>query len=457
MLRRTFLLKTVSRLALAGVMVAATAVTPTMVGAQDSNPEAAKALGEIKGDIRFSWWGGQLRNQKTDEILQLFESENPGVKVARENADWAPYWERLTIQAAGKNEPCTIQMQTRWLATYAKPEILRPLDDLVASGALDITGIPEPVLNASRGADGKLYMIPSGVFYFSLLYNEQMAEKAAAEGVPKLEAPYTWNQFAEYVRAVKPHLGEGVSATHNMGREPDSFVTWVQSQGEKLFEGSKVAFSRDVAIDWFNYWEALRRDGLTESPEEMGTENSVMVEESNLANLRNFITNRPPNQLGSVQKTVDTLNPGATIDIMPYPVGEDGTWGMDLGANGISIGANCPAELLPASVAWINFFTQDPRAAQIYQSDNGVVAIDALAEAQATNPETQPTQVRMIEIYRQVAPKAKPVFWPAGGYQALTDVLNRTYDAVAFEQLGVEEAADQLIAELNEQLANAAR
>lgn len=449
---REVLLKSVSAIALVGLVAAA-----VPAAAQNSNPEAAKALGEIKGEIRFSWWGGQVRNDKTDKILQLFEQENPNVKVARENADFAPHWERLTIQSAGNNQPCTIQMQTRWLATFAKPNILRPLDDLVASGALDTTGIPEPVLNASRGADGNLYMIPSGVFYFSLLYNEQMAEKAAAAGVPKLEAPYSWTQFAEYVKAVKPHLGEGVSATHNMGREPDSFVTWVQAQGDTLFDGSTVAFKRETAINWFNYWEDLRKAGVTDSPEEMGTENSVMVEESNLANLRNFITNRPPNQLGSVQKTVDTLNPGATIDIMPYPTGDDGTVGMDLGANGIAIGANCAADLLPASVAWINFFTQDKRAAQIYQSDNGVVAIDALAEAQATNPETQPTQVRMIEIYRQEAPKAKPVFWPAGGYQALTDVLNRTYDAVAFEQMSVEEAADQLITELNEQLANAAR
>lgn len=449
---RDVLLKTVSAAVLVGLVASA-----VPAAAQNSNPEAAKALGEIKGEIRFSWWGGQVRNDKTDKILQLFEEENPGVTVARENADFAPHWERLTIQAAGNNQPCTIQMQTRWLATFAKPNILRPLDDLVESGALDTTGIPQPVIDASRGADGNLYMIPSGVFYFSLMYNQQMADAAAAAGVPKLEAPYSWAEFADYVRAVKPHLGEGVSATHNMGREPDSFVTWVQSQGEKLFEGSTVAFSPETAIAWFNYWEALRKEGLTESPEEMGTENSVMVEESNLANLRNFITNRPPNQLGSVQKTVDTLNPGATIDIMPYPTGDDGTVGMDLGANGIAIGANCAPELLPASVAWINFFTQDPRAAQIYQSDNGVVAIDALAEAQATNPETQPTQVRMIEIYRQVAPQAKPVFWPAGGYQALTDVLNRTYDAVAFEQISVEDAADQLITELNEQLANAAR
>jgi multiple sugar transport system substrate-binding protein len=434
-------------LLLGSVLALTASAIPTNLFAQD---------GPIEGEIRFSWWGGQVRNDKTDQILQLFEQENPGVSVVRENADFAPHWERLTIQAAGNNQPCTIQMQTRWLATFAKPEILRPLDDLVASGKLDVTGIPQPVMDASRGADGNLYMIPSGVFYFALMYNQQMAQAGADNGVAPLQYPYSWNQFADYLRAIKPYLPEGAAATHNMGREPDSFVTWVQSQGDTLFSGSQVAFSRDTAIAWFTFWENLRKEGLTESPEEMGVENSALVEESNLANGRGFITNRPPNQLGSVQRTVDTVNPGATIDIMQYPTGEDGTIGMDLGANGISIGANCADNLLPASIAWINFFTQDPRAAQIYQSDNGVVAIDALAQAQATNPETQATQVRMIEMYQEAAPQAKPVFWPAGGYQALTDVLNRTYDAIAFEQISVEEGADMLINELNEQLANAA-
>ena len=451
---KTSLVRAVSVVGLA-VAVAAAGL-PLCASAQNSNPEAAKALGPIQGEIRFSWWGGQVRNEKTDQILQLFEQENPGVHVSRENADFAPHWEKLTIQAAGNNQPCTIQMQTRWLATFAEPSILRPLDDLVKSGALNVTGIPETVLNSARGADGNLYMIPSGVFYFSLLYNKQMADAGAAAGVQPLIYPYGWTQFADYVRKIKPTLGDGVAGTHNMGREPDSFVTWVQSHGEKLFDGSTVAFSKATAQAWFEYWEGLRKEGLTDSPEEMGTENSAMVEETNLANGRGFISNRPPNQLGSVQKTVDTVNPGATIDIMPYPTGDDGMVGMDIGANGIAIGANCPDELLPASVAWINFFTQDPRAAQIYQSDNGVVAIDQFAEAQASNPDTQKTQVRMIEVYRQLVPTAKPVFWPAGGYAALTDVLNRTYDAVAFEQLTPEQGADQLLAELQEQVTNAA-
>jgi multiple sugar transport system substrate-binding protein len=432
--------------AASSVLAITLAAAPMPVSAQD-----------LTGDLRFSWWGGQVRNDKTDQIIQLFEQQNPGVTIARETADFAPYWERLTIQSAGNNQPCAITMQTRYLATFATPEILRPLDDLVEAGDLDVTGIAEPVMNSARGADGNLYMIPHGVFYFALMYNEQMYEAALAAGAPALEWPYTWDEYAEHLRAVQASLPDGAVATHNMGREPDAFVTWIQSHGEDLFEGNTVVFTRENAINWFNYWETLRNEGVTESPEEMVTENSALVEESNLANGRGYATNRPPNQLGSVQTVTNTVNPGATINTRPYPVGPDGTVGMDLGANGIAIGANCPEENIPATVAFINYWTQTSEAAGIYQSDNGVVAIEALQNEQAMNPDTQPTQVRLIELFQEVAETADPVFWPAGGYGALTDTLNRAYDAVAFGQLSAEDAADQLISELQDQITRAAR
>lgn len=425
--------------------------------AQGSNPPEAAALGEIKGQIGFSWWGGQLRNQKTDDILKLFEAEYPGVTVVREAADFNPHWEKLTIQSAAGNQPCTIQMQTRWLATFAKPNVLMPLDDLLAQGVFNIEGIAQPIMDGARGTDGKLYMIPSGVFIFALMLNQTMADNAAAAGVAPLPNPYTWNQLAQYARDVKPTLPEGVNAIHNMGRETDSFVTWVQSQGEKLFDGTTVTISQETVVNWFNFWEALRKDGITDSAEDAVADNGSLIEESNIANGRTFITNRPPNRLASMQAAMDKVLPGNKLDIMPYPTAEDGTTGMDLGSNGIAIGSTCPPELLPASVAWINFFTQDPRAAQIYQSDNGVVAVDSLAEAQAKDPNTAPGQVRYIELFREVVGTAKPVQWPAGGYQAVEQNLQRAYDAVAFEQLSPEDAAAEFLAGLQEQVTNAAQ
>jgi pectin-derived oligosaccharide transport system substrate-binding protein len=402
-------------------------------------------LGPVQGEIRFSWWGGQSRNEKTDKILQLFEQENPGVKVARENSDWMPHWDKLKIQAAAGNQPCTIQMQTRWLATYANPSILRPLDDLYESGALDTTGIADAVIESSRGDDGNLYMIPSGVFYFALLYNASMLEAA---GIEKPGADWTWSDFEQFIRDVAPHLPEGVNATHNMGRETDAFVTWVQSQGYKMFENGKVAFPKEVVVEWFDFWERLRKDGLTDSPEEMVADNGSLIEESNIANGRTFITNRPPNRLDSHQVVIDAVRPGEQLDILRYPAGDDGTTGMDLGANGIAIGATCPEDKLAAAVAWINFFTQDERAAAIYESDNGVVAIDRFQTEQAEGPNTSVGQRKQIRLFQDVAPGAKPVSWPNNGYGGVTEALNRAYDAVAFELMTPDEAAEQFMQEL---------
>lgn len=448
-----FLHKGVSPLALASVILAAGAALPANVSAQNSSPEAAKALGPIQGEIRFSWWGSQARNEKTDKILQLFEQENPGVHVVREQGDFGPHFDRLAIQSAAGNQPCTIQMQTRYLATFAKPNILMPLDDLLAQGVFNVNGIAQPIMDSSKGDDGHLYMIPSGVFYFALLYNKTMAEES---GIAPLPAKYTWNQLADYLRAIKPKLPEGVNATHNMGRETDSFVDWVQAHGEKMFEGPKVAFSKQNVVDWFNYWEALRKDGITDTPDVAVEDNGSLVEESLIANGKTFLTNRPPNRLDSHQKVLDAVMPGSKLDIMPYPTGEDGTTGMDLGANGISIGATCSKELLPAAVAWINFFTEDPRAADIYQSDNGVVAIADFQTAQMNDPKTSPGQKRHIELFQQVANDAKPVAWPAGAYAAVTDTLGRAYDAVAYEQMSPEDAADQFMQELQDQITAAA-
>ena len=75
----------------------------------------------------------------------------------------------------------------------------------------------------------------------------------------------------------------------------------------------------------------------------------------------------------------------------------------------------------------------------------------------ATIPTTAPGQVRYIDLYREVVGGAKAVQWPAGGYQAVEQNLSRAYDAVAFEQLTAEEAADEFLAGLQEQVTNAAQ
>ena len=429
-----FLRMAISPLVAAGLLMA--------VGTATVTPEANA------DEIRFSWWGGQLRNQKTDEILQLFEKENPGVTVIREQSDWSPHWDKLKIQAAAGNQPCAIQMQTRWLSTFARPEILRPLDDLVENSVLDLSGIAEATIESSRGDDGNLYMVPTGTFYFAIMYNKSLLEDSGV-GVPADD--WSWNDFADWVRAVKPHLPEGVNATHNMGPEADSLVVWVQSQGHKVFHEGQIAFPESVTADWFRYWETLRNEGVTDSAEEMIADAGSLIEESNIANGRTFVTNRPPNRFDSHQRVLTAVT-GQELAIHPYPRGEDGTTGMDLGANGLSIGGTCPEDKVDTAAAWINFFTQDPRAAAIYESDNGIVTVAALQEEQVNHPDTSHGQREFIKLFQRVVDGAKPVNYPPGGTGAVQDALSRAYEAVAFGQLSPDDAAAQFHADLEDVL-----
>ncbi len=417
-----------------------------LVGATLGLSAVAVPSANADTEIRFSWWGGPLRNQKTDDILKLFEKDNPGVTVLREASGWDDYWNKLSIQTAAGNEPCTVQMQSRWLATYANPKLLMPLDDLLKSGKLDVRGITEASLKTGYGDDGHFYLVPSGMFYSSVMYNRTWLEKAGLKPPTK---DWTWEDFHKLLTDMKPHLPDGVPATHNMGVETDSFVDWVQTQGYPVFDGPKLAFPKKVMVDWFSFWEELRKEGLTDTPEVMVQDNGSLIEQSAIANGRVFMTARPANRLDSHQAVIDKVRPGEQLDIALYPKGPGGG-GQDTGSDGISIGAHCsdPAKL-DVAIKWINFFTEDDRAAAIYKSDNGVVAVDRQAKAQIEDPTATYGQKRQLQLYQDVAAEVKPISWPSGGNGAMTQALGNAYQSVAFGTATPEEATDAFFTEFD--------
>jgi multiple sugar transport system substrate-binding protein len=249
------------------------------------------------------------------------------------------------------------------------------------------------------------------------------------------------------LRDLAPSLPEGVPAVHNLAMENDQFVTWVQSHGEKMFDANGAAFSKDTIKAWFDYWEVLRAEGLTDTPEVMVEEVGSLIENSNIANGRVFLTGRPPNRLDAHQLVIDTVRPGEKLAVVAGPKGPSGA-GWDVGSNGVAVGANCPAEQIPAAIAWVNFFTHDPEGALIYASEIGPVTVDTLQQDQIDNPAASKSQREMILMFRDVAPESKPVLWPAKSNGILADSLARNYQAVAFGQMSTDEAADEVIRDL---------
>ncbi|HLN14931.1 MAG TPA: extracellular solute-binding protein, partial [bacterium] len=178
---------------------------------------AAPPPGPIQGEIGFSWWGTGERSRKTQAVMTLFQQKYPKAQLDGEPVgDFNTYWEKLTVEAAARNMPDVPQMQVRYLTVYATRHALRPLDDLVQSGAIDVSGIPKVAVESGRGRDGKLYMIPTGSATNNWMYNTTMADKA---GLPVLRSNMTWEQLQRWLLDAKDKLPSSVYASDLRGAD----------------------------------------------------------------------------------------------------------------------------------------------------------------------------------------------------------------------------------------------
>jgi multiple sugar transport system substrate-binding protein len=115
-------------------------------------------------------------------------------------------------------------------------------------------------------------------------------------------------------------------------------------------------------------------------------------------------------------------------------------------SNGISIGSDCNADDTKIAAALINFWEQNDEGARIYASDNGLVAVDRQQEAQLAGTGATEARTRQIRRHQDIIRLARPMIWPPF-YNAIDKLMVRNYQAVAFGQMTIEEAADQFFDE----------
>ena len=208
------------------VPLVAVAATLAVAGCGGGSSGSAATSGTVQGAITYSFWGSPARAEKVNKVIALYQQKTPGVTVTGEVSDYASYIEKMTVKAAGGGLACAIGTQSTFYAPYAQKDVLLPLDDLIASKAIDVSAIPKEVLAAGQ-IDGKQYMIPTGTFVRLAAYNVDMVKAA---GAPAPTDDMTWEQHAAWLKQVQAGLPKGKYATeiggssdvraHVVGRRP---------------------------------------------------------------------------------------------------------------------------------------------------------------------------------------------------------------------------------------------
>ena len=109
--------------------------------------EASQEKKETEGKaeekhMTMTWWGNQVRNERTEAALDLYSEENPGVTFDSQPAEWNDYWVKLNTAAGSGELPDLVQMDYKYLAQFVDSNSL-----------VDLTPYMDCLLYTSDAAD----------------------------------------------------------------------------------------------------------------------------------------------------------------------------------------------------------------------------------------------------------------------------------------------------------------
>ncbi|MDQ0972300.1 ABC-type glycerol-3-phosphate transport system substrate-binding protein [Neobacillus niacini] len=142
--------------------------------------------------LRIAWWVSQPRHDYTLKIIELYEKENPNVKIEPEYANWDDYWTKLAPQAASNEMPDIIQMNLSYITQYGKNNQLLDLKSFLGK-EIDTSDLSQDFLDGGKIGD-KYFGLDGGVNALAFQYVTALLKKI---GVDKISDDWTWDDYKE--------------------------------------------------------------------------------------------------------------------------------------------------------------------------------------------------------------------------------------------------------------------
>ncbi len=218
-----------------------------------------------KIELRIAWWGGQVRHDKTIQVIEMFEKKHPDIDIIYEYAGWDDHWTKLATQAAGNNLPDIMQHDYARITEWVDNGLLLPLDKYVESGVLNFTDVAQSALDGGR-IGGKLYGVNLGVNSTAMFLNVGLFERA---GVALPSDKWTWADFEKAALELHEKLGMLAYAGTTLSHE-HIWKAVYQSKGERVFsEDNKSLGYEDNQpfVDHLNMHLRLMKAGAVDTRE----------------------------------------------------------------------------------------------------------------------------------------------------------------------------------------------
>ncbi|SFK67282.1 multiple sugar transport system substrate-binding protein [Paenibacillus sp. 1_12] len=399
-------------------------------------PETA-AAGSAKEPIklRIAWWGGQSRHDYTFKVIELYQKQNPNVKIEAEYAAFDDYWKRLAPQAAANDLPDIISMDLSYLSQFAEKKQLEELTLYTQNHTIDVGSVAANTLNSGR-YDGKLYQITVGVNALGATLDPEIVSRA---GVTMPSKEWTWDDLEVLGKQLKASgrlLGDYM-------RYDVFFPYYLRSIDQKLFDpnGASLGYADDKAfIDYYKRYQKMYDAGYFLSLEKLALKKFTPEDDEMV------LGNALSSFAWSNQYVAWSAAAKRPTELLPPP-GPNSKKGLFLKASmGLSITKNSKQK--EESAKFINFFINDIEANKLIKGERGVPISSKVKEA--LKPLLNPEEIKVFDYVAWAEANSSPADAPNPiGSIEVGKLLKDISEQILYKRISIEDAAVKFRHEAN--------
>jgi multiple sugar transport system substrate-binding protein len=401
------------------------------VWAQGSK-ESAGAGGTIK--LRVLWWGPQERNQKTMDVLKLYEEKHPNVKIDGEYLGFDSYTDKLVTEVAAGAAPDVIQIPYQLLPEYVARNTVHPMDAEIQK-IINLDTYAESAL-ANVKFNGQIYGAPTGISAATIYYD---MDKFAELGINAPDSTnWTWADFKALAQEISDKTPDGYYGTFDAGGYRGAFDAFVRGRGEQWFtDDGKLGFTKQDLKDWLTMWAEMRKSGAAVPAEIQSTWQQKI-------DMHMIVQGYAAMDFEYASVTFQPLVK-QPIGLMFLPQGDKGFGSSIESVNPwiISNDSKYPEE----AAKLIEFLINDPEAAAILEHSRGIPPSSTFRDKlRPTASEHDQRRYAFFDTIGKLGSAGLSTV-PTGGSEVQQRLMIETNEQVAFGQLSIDKAVDRFFSE----------
>ncbi len=427
--RRTFL---------AGVAGVAATAGLAACGGGTSGTATQQSTGPAT--LRFAWWGNEVRNKMTNQVIADYMKANPGITITAEPGEWAGYWDKLATQVAGKDAPDIIQMDEQYIRDYSKRGALADLSKLPVDTSKFATGLVD-----TGTIDGKVTALCAGMNALSILANTKVFSDAGV-AIPD-DKTWTW----ETLRSTAAEFATNKPGLYGINGAffGDSVArAWMFQHGKALFTETSLGFEPADMQSFFDMMMTYLQAKAIPTPAENAEDLNKPIAQNMFALGKLGMTLLWSNQVNAMQQAVGS----AELKILRLPSLDGTAKGANLWyKSGQYQSISSTSKYQQQAAKFLDYYFNSMDAGKVLLAERGLPPnTDVLNGIQSLlGPADQRAAAYMKAIEPDLRKAPVP---PPPGIATFQTILNRYIQDVQFGRLTSADAAKKLYDEAKAQI-----